>query len=840
MIRGYMTACGALRARFVAGEADLGQFDTNMIALLVAVAAVVFAVVVAFLYLRSGLKGPEASAKWKARAQELDVRLAQAEALFGAWPGLVLVWKDDVPNPQSDWGSPETYGSPAALASLMRFAEPGKPKDYVKNLLEGLADHHTLAGQGESKTLRTLLTDLRKKGEPFSVTLALPGNKLIEADGNVAGSQIVLWLEDASIRASDEKTAISKFEKEKLTALSDPVAFVELMGKAPFPIWRASGSGRLVWANAAYVAAVAAEDLKDVLGEQIQLDDKCAAQAKTALEENRTVQDIRPVVMAGKRISTMVTMFPVSGGVAGIAVDASEAARLREVLTRHIRAHDETLNRMDEAVVIFGPNQKMSFHNLAFARMFGLKPDFFQDHPSHEDLLNHLRDKRRLPEQINFQAWKQKELSYYTDWPDEVPDEMWSLPDGRELRLVRMRDPGGGISLLFSDITDMMTMQSRFNTQINVQSATLDKLTEGVAVFGPDGRLKMCNAAFEKMWKLSREKLADEPRFSSLIDDLLPLYHDRIFWKDMAARTTDPSPEARRHVQGEIQRADDKILTFISIPLPDGATLIAWDDVTSARQTEAALRERAEAMEEADRLKTEFVGHVSYQLRTPLTTITGYGELLQSGAAGELSDKQAEYVFAIQAAAEDLAKTIDDILDFAAIEADTIDLELGDVDVFPLLDETLEHVSGKAAENNIELAFDCPEDIGMIRADEKRIKQIVYNMLANALRFTKPGGRVELGAASEAGGPDAGIMIWVKDNGVGIPSDKQPQVFESFKSSRGGVGLGLALVERFTARHGGWVELESEEGVGTHITIHLPREAVLDGAEPELDLGQVL
>ena len=818
----------------------MGQFDTNMIALLVAVAAVVFAVVVALLYLRSSLKGPEASAKWKARTQELDAKLARAEAVFGAWPGLVLVWNNDVPNPQSTWGKPEVYGSPAAMASLMRFAEPGNPKDYVKNLLEGLADHYTLAGNGEAKTLRTLLSALRKHGEPFSVTLALPGNKLIEADGNVAGAQIVLWLEDASIRASDEKAAISKFEKEKLTALSDPVAFVELMGKAPFPIWRTSGSGRLVWTNAAYIEAVGAKDMTEVLSGQIQLDDQCAQQAKTALEENKTVRDIRPVVFQGKRTSTMMTLFPVSGGVAGIAVDASEAAKLREVLTRHIRAHDETLNRMDEAVVIFGSNRRMSFHNLAFAKMFGLDADFFHDHPMHEDLLNYLRNKRRLPEQINFQAWLQQELSYYTDWPSEVPDEIWSLPDGRELRLVRMRDPGGGISLLFSDITDQMTMQSRFNTQINVQSATLDKLTEGVAVFGPDGRLKMCNAAFEKMWKLPPEILKDEPRFSDLIHDLTGQYHDRIFWKDMAARTTDPSPEARRHVQGEIHRADDKILTYISIPLPDGATLIAWDDVTSARRTEAALRERAEAMEEAGRLKTEFVGHVSYQLRTPLTTISGYGELLQSGAAGELTDKQAEYVFAIQAASEDLGRTIDDILDFAAIEADTIDLELGDVDVFTLLEETLEHVTAKAEDSKIKIGFDCPKDIGVIRADEARVKQVVYNMLANALRFTKPGGKVELGAAPEAGGADAGIMIWVKDNGVGIPSDKQPQVFESFRSSRGGVGLGLALVERFTARHGGWVELESEEGVGTHITIHLPREAVLDGAEPELDLRRAL
>ena len=808
--------------------------NLDKLSLYVTIGAVVFAIIVAFVFMRTSAGRRDGIRRWRKRASELDQKLAQMETVFAAYPGLVLVWSGKMPNPDSgadsDWGEPTVYGSTAALASLVRFAEPGKPKEFARNLLGGLADHNTISSDGESTTLRKLVNNLRKHGEAFSASIALPGNKLIEADGNVAGAQVVLWLEDASIRAGDEKAAISKFEKEKLTALSDPVAFVEIMGKAPFPMWRLSGGGRLVWANTAYIEAVGAEDLETVLAEQIQLDDGCVQQARQVLAEHKNIKDVRGLVLNGTHTSSLISMFPVSGGVAGMAVDASEAENLRAALKRHIRAHDETLNNMGEAVVIFGADKRMNFHNHAFAKMFALDENWFRDRPTHEEWLDYLREKRRLPEQPNYREWRQTEIAYYTDWPDEMPDELWSMPDGRELRLVRMRDPQGGISLLFGDITDQMIMQSRFNTQINVQTATLDKLTEGVAVFGPDGRLKMHNAAFETMWNLPEDALKDEPRFRDLTQLFLGLYHDREFWKDMAARTTDPSPEARRHVQGEINRSDDTILTYLSRPLPDGATLVAWEDVTSSRRTEAALRERAEAMEAAERLKMEFVGHVSYQLRTPLTTISGYSELLQSGAAGELEDKQAEYIFAIQTAAEDLTRTISDILDFSAIEADTIDLELGDVDIYELLSDALEFVGAKAEENNIDLVFNCPKNIGMIRADEKRIEQIVDNLLSNGLRFTKPGGRVELGAMVE----DTGIALWVRDNGVGIPSDKQPQVFESFQSSRGGAGLGLALVERFVNRHGGWVELDSEEGKGTHIICHLPREAVLDGAEPEL------
>jgi len=294
---------------------------------------------------------------------------------------------------------------------------------------------------------------------------------------------------------------------------------------------------------------------------------------------------------------------------------------------------------------------------------------------------------------------------------------------------------------MFSDMTDRIDLEGRLGTLINVQRATLDKLSEGIAVFGTDGRLKIHNNAFAKLWGLVDEDLKDAPRFSKLIDLCIPL------------------------------------------------------------------------------------------LRTPLTTITGYADFLQNGGAGEMNDKQSEYVFFIQSASEELAKIIDDILDIAAIEANVLDLDIGDVDIYDLLAHAQDYVATKAEDTKISLKMDCSPDIGFIRADETRIKQVVFNLLSNALRFTKPGGLIQLGGERAAGG---GVKIWVKDDGVGIPSERQSQVFESFESSRGGAGLGLALVQRFVERHGGWVELESDEGEGTHVICYLPNEPAPDVGHPEL------
>ncbi|NNE58611.1 MAG: tyrosine protein kinase [Hellea sp.] len=769
---------------------------------------------------------------WKERYAELERRMSKADSIFGAYPGLILIWDEKHKATDQGWGKPKVYGSPAALASIQRFAEPGRSKNLALRILDGLADLDAIGENENEMTLRKHLDVLRRNGNPFSISIVLPEGNVIEADGRAAGHQAVLWLEDASIRGEDERTAISRFETQKLLTQEDPVAFIDMLGRAPFPIWRMSSAGKLVWVNEAYISAVGADNMADVLSGQIQLDKLAAEEAQGVLNTQSRLENIRRVNIGRDMKSMLISLFPISGGAVGMAVDASETEDLRHALKRHVQSHDELLNNMDEAIVIFGADQRMSFHNTAFADLFSLEPGWFTTRPSHSEWLDLMRERQLLPLQSDYKAWKASELALYTDWPAEVPDEIWSLPEGKTLRLARMRDPRGGISLLLSDITNTVTLQSQFNTLINVQAATLDKLSEGIAVFGPDGRMKLSNKAFAKLWEIEESQLEQGIGFADIADKCLPLYHDKIFWNDLKARATDPNPDVRLHVDGEIKRSDDKILTWLSRPLPDGATLMAWQDVTSARKAEAALIERAEALEAADRLKSEFVGHVSYQLRTPLTTISGYADFLQNNLAGELSDKQSEYVFAIQTASEDLKKTIDDILDIAAIEANVLDLELGDVDIFELLDQALDYVATKAEDTRKNLTLECPEDVGVIRADGRRLKQVIYNLLSNALRFTKPGGNIILGAKPSHNG---GVQIWVRDDGVGIPSDRQPQVFESFKSSRGGAGLGLALVQRFVERHGGWVELESEEGQGTYVTFYMPKEAAIDAAHPEFE-----
>lgn len=815
---------------------------SQIITLIITAGAVLFALAAGFWAYRLTVGARLAQAVWKKRVQDLDSKIARADAAFGAFPGLVLVW-DDAPETgdgvAESWGRPRIFGAPSALASLLKFAEASEGPEPGGLLLEGVADYEARAAGGVETTLRRRFAELVETGKPFSLTILGPEGRFLEADGRTAGTELILWLADTTVRGLEESGARGRIEESKKLIEADPSAFLDALERAPFPAWRMNATGRLVWANKAYAEAVEASDVDAVLAKQVTLDAGQKSQAAEATQSGDAVARIRPVVMGGKRRALDIVSFPVSGGAAGFAIDVTDGEEAKAALKRFRRAHDDTLNHMAESVAVFDRSQRLVFRNTAFDSLFGLDVKWLNDWPGHGEWLDRLREKRLLPEQADYASWKRDELKRYDAAPNEEwPDELWPLPDGRTLRVARQRHPMGGVMMIFEDKTDELALRARYNTLINVQRATLDKLHEAVAVFGSDGRLRLHNTAFETLWNLSPGDLEGQPEFDAVAEKCAALYTDEAVWSAMKARATDPSPQARKHVTGEMQRVDERALTWLSRPLPDGATLIAWDDVTDSRRIEEALRDRAEALEASERIKSEFVEHVSYQLRTPLTTINGYSDMLMQGMSGELTERQLTHMTAIQTASEDLAKLVDDILDVAAIDAGQLELELGDVELKELGEDSVALLAHKAQHAGVKLELVEGEAGDPLRADAKRLKQVVVNLLSNALRHTEKGGKVTLSLTRSEGG---GATIAVTDDGEGISPERQAVVFERFERGvRGGAGLGLALVKEIIELHGGWVDLASEPGEGTKVVCHLPEEAPANSAAPELDLAKAV
>ena len=673
--------------RFVSLLDELGSaLDGGFVSLLVAAgaAALGFASLLWAIRVTDGARGGVEA--WKRRTRELEDKIAWADAVFGSHPGVVLIWDEaQAPANESDWGRPRLYGSPLALASLLRFSDSSVAAEPAVRIVQGLSVFDAQDATGGLTRLAPALARLRREGAPFSMTISTPSGVFVEVDGRTAGARAVVWIIDASVRGVEEGGARGRIEEARQVIARDPAAFLEMWTHAPFMAWRVNGALKLEWANPEYLRALDAKALDQALQRNLQLDQGAIELARKAIETGAGVEETRSAVVGGTLRTLRILMNPIAGGAAGIAIDVTDADAAQQQLSKQQRAHDETLDHLAEGVAVFDAQKRLVFHNRAFENLWGLDPGFLQDRPSHAAWLDHLKEKRKLPAHANYAEWRAGELARYQDVAD-LPQDMWMLPDGRMLRIARQRHPGGGLLLIFSDITNEVTLRSLYDAQVQTQKAALDKLHEAIVVFGLDGRLKLSNSAFAAMWKIEPDLLSEKDvPFDRVVEACQQLFHDRAVWAQVRARITDPSPEARTEYRGEMRRSDETVLKFLTRPLPDGATLVAFQDITADRRVEDALRDRAEAFETADHLKTQFVENVSYQLRNPLQAIHGNAEMLQHRLFGPLNDRQVEQVASIIEASGALSKLIDNILDVAMVEAGNVALDMAPVDVYETL-----------------------------------------------------------------------------------------------------------------------------------------------------------
>jgi len=526
-----------------------------------------------------------------------------------------------------------------------------------------------------------------------------------------------------------------------------------------------------------------------------------------------------PAIAAGLRRVFDVVDAPSAAGSSGIAIDRTETETMRTELARMVDAHRRVLDQLATGVAVFNVDRKLIFYNAAFRSLFELDAGFLDQTPTDAAVLDILRSKRKLPEEQDFRQWKQQLYEAYR--AIEPREQMWHLPDGRTLRVVTTPNPEGGVTYLYDDVTERLDMHRRYDALIKVQSETLDHLAEAVAVFGSDGRVRLHNPAFQRMWKLSREALDEHPHVEAITAWCQALHDDNAVWRNLRAAVT--AIDNREPVATRIERRDGAVIELSTVPLPDGATLVAFRDMTDTVNVERALRERNEALETADSIKIDFVHHVSYELRSPLTNIIGFANLLGDPAFGPLNQKQAEYLGYITASTNALLALINNILDLATIDAGAMTLNLGEVDIRASMEAAAEGVQDRLVKNRITLDIRSPANIGTFVADERRLRQILFNLLSNAVGFSPAGGNVTFIAERR---PNA-VAFSVTDRGPGIAPEAKEKVFEWFEtdsmgSEHRGPGLGLSLVRSFVELHGGTVTIDSVPGQDTTVTCVFP------------------
>jgi signal transduction histidine kinase len=773
------------------------QLDNHEIAALTLTLGILcFAVITAVLLLRTRRRLVETEAAARDEIVAAKAESDRVYALLRSEPQIMVAWA-------AAGDDPEIIGDPSLVSN--------------SELPQRVLAFGTWLDPEQAQAMELAVEALRARGEAFARTLTTLAGRPVEAKGHVVGGRAIMRLKEVGGVKRELAELQARFQKQA----DDADAFRTLVEALPSPIWARDEAGKLNFVNAAYTRAVEAKDTADAVQRGIELFDRAAREElHRAHEEGQPYAGRLPAIVAGSRRIFDVLTFPGRRGSAGIGIDATETETMRAELKRMADAHRRTLDQLPTGVAIFAADQSLVFHNAAYRSLWDLDAGLLDQGPTDSALLDQLRADRKLPEEENFRQWRTSLHEAYRVL--EAKEHTWHLPDGRTLRVVTTPNPEGGVIYLFHDVTERLDLERSYAALIRVQGETLDNLSEAVAVFGSDGRLRLFNPVFARMWKLEPATLADSrPHIETVIAWCQPLADENPIWR--ALRTTVTAIDNRDPVSGQIERRDGSVVDCATVPLPDGATLVTFQDVTDSVNVERVLRERNEALEEADKIKIEFVHHVSYELRSPLTNIIGFSHFLGDPVTGSLNEKQHEYLGYIQTSTNALLAIINNILDLATIDAGAMKLNLGAVEIRKTMEAAAEGVQDRLLQSGISLNIRAAPDIGSFVADERRVRQALFNLLANAIGFSPAGETITLAAQRLQ---DA-VVFSVTDKGPGIPPEVQDRVFDWFEtnslgSHHRGTGLGLSLVRSFVELHGGTVTLDSAVGRGTTVTCVFP------------------
>lgn len=706
------------------------------------------------------------------------------------------------------------FGFDLLPAHISELHEPDR--GMIKADLEGLTDDIHLAqktGGSFTRAMKVLGSDK---------TLLIRGGL---ADPKIApNGSALLWVFDAT----ESQQQIEQLHKDIELAKSAFAALSALIEAAPVPMWHRTDDLQLTLVNGAYVKAVDAKNGDEVIANKLELIETVDGisplnAASIAKERNERFERMVPTTIGGERRMMQVVDVPLGkSGIAGYAIDIQELELARKEQRRFGEAQREMLDKISAGVAQFDADKTLKFCNTPFQRIFSMRQQWIMEGPEFPRVLDRMREMNRIPEVRDFPEWREERTRWFQS--TKSVEEDWVLADGTHLRVVVNPTPDGGLLIFFEDRTEQVQLASARDTLLRVRTATFDNLFESIAVFAADGKLSIWNHQFAADWDLMEDDLDKHPRIDALMQKMSKQLKQNSRISEVREVVRSATNE-RMQKNGRISFADGRRFEYAAIPLPDGNALFTMLDITDGYRIETALRERNEALVEADSIKGSFLANMSYEFRTPLTSIGGFAELLDQGIAGPLTEQGHEYTQAILQSVKRLGMHIDNVLDLSQSEAGALPIAKEKVNLNKLIEELAGRFDKEARAKKIDVVLQLDEKLGSVMADRKRLNQAISQIFDNAVRYTGDGGRILV----HASGNIKQVVIHISDNGPGMTAGQQSKALDSFARSRDqkmakkSGGLGLPLARELIRAHGGELSLTAELGQGTLVTINLPR-----------------
>lgn len=681
---------------------------------------------------------------------------------------------------------------------------------------------------GDAVHLAAALGRLERFGEPFSLLIQGADGQCWSAHGAPDGGCAWVALAPAdpallALRAAAEEAADVR---DRLTEA------LEAIDIAPLLVWRRDAEGRLTWANAPYRAFCGLEPEEPLReldrgavarpqpagGRAVAAGDRPGA-GRQALYHGRTGQR--------RWFEISVARTP-EGGEIGFAADAGAAVMAESALRRFVETLTETFAHLRIGLAIFDDNRRLGLFNPAFAEMMRLDPAWLAGRPRLEEVLVRLRESRMMPDRADFGAWRAELIALFNQ-PDAADyAELWHLPGEVAIRVLARPHPQGSLAFLFEDVSETAQLERRFAAETENRRAVIDRLEEAVAAFDPHGGARFANPAFARIWGFLPGSSGAPHGLGALIRRCRPMTAPpppgpngapgKDIWDRLSAFAEDT---VRRTAWSErVELTDGRVLRARIATLPDGAILTAFSDITAAERAAAALTERNAALEAAAEMRGALFEQTTRRLRGPLNAVAGHAEQLREALAGD--PRALRHAEEILERAHALQDALEGMCDLANAQEGAIALHRGDVDLAAIFAAVEQRVAPSAEERGVTLSLEVDGGTGPMSVDGARLRQILVNVLTDAVQRAPRGRVVRAGARpgpTEKGGGRT-VQFWAIE----------PAGSESARR-----GLAHALARRLAELHGGSLAVRQGPGGAagpTEVICTLPAPAPEEETAP--------
>ena len=698
----------------------------------------------------------------------------------------------------------------------------------TESSFDALLEHFT---PDSAEALATALNEMRSGERPFMLELQ---NTTRTKSFLVSGFRTrsakykniidTLWVQETT----DTTKKLASLGEKARELEKENTLFKQAFDSLPFPVWLRSEELQIAACNPAYAKAVHADSPEQavLLGSELVYEKspreaKVLAAAARAAGKEKKARDF--VVMEGKRRwveaseITLPAQLYSKNKTIGFVRDITQEQELQNSLQNHIASHNGVLEHLKTAIAVFDADMRLQFYNTSFMNLWDLEAEWLDSSPTYSHVLDMLREKRRLPENRDFSAYKTREIKYFTSLVAATEDIL-HLPSGMTLRRMLTPHPLGGLLITYEDVTGHLTMERSMTVLNETQYTVINHLREAILLFGRDGRLRLANTAYLTLWQISDSDFNKPPlTIVEVIEKQKPFFENENNWEALKEQLLGVITSHTGEIF-QILRPDGKVLEFVAAGLPDGGIFVSFLDVTEeekssslAEEKETLLSRFKQTTVQAEKLRAVFLEQLGREINPQLSSLTDAVQKLSDNAGQRLSRRQKTCLQTIFDSSSELKILFDDLADLALIETGSAVLELDSVDVRGLLNGIMNTVKEQAKNKNVSLHLSCPDVLPTLIADKKRLKQVLFYLINNAVSAAFKDGTVSLSVYTE----NKNLVIALEEKSLDVKNDSDTINFAAQN------GFAASLIRSFIEMHGGTLAVSDKKGT-KKTQIYLP------------------